>query len=93
MSGLSKSIGATILIAHSNGPLFSPSLDDLKLAEFVPMYKNNNPLDKENYRPVTLLSHVLRFLKIKKFIQDIIHAIYHLTCIMDIISQLLFCSY
>ena len=74
-------------------PLFSHSLDDLKFAEFVPMYKNNNPLDKENYRPVTLLSRVLRFLKIKKFIQDIIHTIYHLTCIMDIISQLLFCSY
>ena len=33
---------------------FSPSLDDLKLAEFVPMYKKNNPMDKENYRPVTL---------------------------------------
>ena len=29
-----------------------------KLTDIVPLYKTDNPLDKENYRPVSLLSHV-----------------------------------
>ena len=28
------------------------------LAEIIPVYKKNNPLDKENYHHVSLLSHV-----------------------------------
>ena len=32
--------------------------NELKLAEVMPVYKKRNPLNKENYRPVTVLSHV-----------------------------------
>ena len=32
--------------------------DKLKLAEIAPIYKKDNPLNKENYRPVSLLTHV-----------------------------------
>ena len=32
--------------------------DELKLAEFSPIFKKNDDLDKENYRPVSVLSHV-----------------------------------
>ena len=31
--------------------------DELKLAEVSPIFKNNGDLDKENYRPVSILSH------------------------------------
>ena len=30
----------------------------MKKAEIIPVYKKNNPLKKENYRPVSLLPHV-----------------------------------
>ena len=32
--------------------------DELKLAEVSPIFKKNDDLDKENYRPVNILSHV-----------------------------------
>ena len=32
--------------------------DELKLAEVSPLFKKNNNLDKENYRPVSILSSV-----------------------------------
>ena len=33
-------------------------LDDLKLAEVSPIFKKNNDLHKENYRPVSVLCNV-----------------------------------
>ena len=32
--------------------------DKLKLAEVSPIFKKNDDLSKENYRPVSILSHV-----------------------------------
>ena len=32
--------------------------DELKLAEVIPLFKKDDPFDKSNYRPVSLLSHV-----------------------------------
>ena len=32
--------------------------DNLKKGEVIPIYKKNDPLKKDNYRPVTLLSHL-----------------------------------
>ena len=32
--------------------------NELKLAGVMPVYKKRNPLNKENYRPVRVLSHV-----------------------------------
>ena len=37
--------------------------DDLKLAEVSPIFKKNDDLDKENYRPVIILFNVKRYLK------------------------------
>ena len=34
--------------------------DELKLAEVSPIFKSNDDLDKENYRPASILSHVLK---------------------------------
>ena len=39
-------------IQHSNFP------QELKLSEVIPVYKKSDPLQKENYRPVSLLLHV-----------------------------------
>ena len=39
-------------IQHSNFP------QELKLSEVIPVYKNLDTLQKENYRPVSLLPHV-----------------------------------
>ena len=39
-------------IQHSNFP------QELKLSEVIPVYKKLDPLQKENYRPVSLLPHV-----------------------------------
>ena len=33
-------------------------LDELKLAEAIPLFKKADPFDKSNYRPVSLLSHM-----------------------------------
>ena len=35
--------------------------DDLKFAEISPVYKTNDDPDKENYRPVSVLSLVAKF--------------------------------
>ena len=32
--------------------------DELKYAEVSPVFKKNDDLDKENYRPVSILPHV-----------------------------------
>ena len=32
--------------------------NELKRADFIPIYKKKDPLNKENYRPVSLLSHM-----------------------------------
>ena len=32
--------------------------DELKQSEVIPVYKNLDPLQKENYRPVPLLTHI-----------------------------------
>ena len=32
--------------------------EELKKAEIIPVYKRDDPLKKENYRPVSLLPHV-----------------------------------
>ena len=37
--------------------------DDLKLAEVIPVDKQDDDLDKENYRPVSVSSHVSRVFK------------------------------
>ena len=33
-------------------------LDELKLAEVIPLFKKGDPFDKTNYRPVSFLSHI-----------------------------------
>ena len=48
-------------IQHSSFP------QELKLSEIIPMCKKLNPLQKENYRPVSLLSQV------SKVFERIIH--------------------
>ena len=35
--------------------------DELKLAEVIPIFKKNDDLDKENYMPVSILSHMSKF--------------------------------
>ena len=51
-------------------------LDDLKLAEVCPVFKKKDDLDKENYRPVIILSHVSKFFErimyeqIEDFMED-----------------------
>ena len=37
--------------------------DELKAAEVTPIFKKNDNLDKENYRPVRVLPHVLKSFK------------------------------
>ena len=32
--------------------------DELKLTEDISAFKEDGPLDKENYRPISLLSHI-----------------------------------
>ena len=45
------------------------------MAEVIAVYKKENPLDKENYRPISLLSHVSKifekilFNQINEFMQ------------------------
>ena len=38
-------------------------LNDLKHAEIVPVYKKNNKCEKENYRPVSILSNLSKIYK------------------------------
>ena len=50
--------------------------DDLELAEVSPVFKKKNDLDKENYRPVSVLSHVTKvferimYQQIEDFMKD-----------------------
>ena len=50
--------------------------DELKLAEVSPIFKKNDYLDKENYRPVSILSHVskvferIMYKQIDNFMKD-----------------------
>ena len=43
--------------------------DELKLAEVIPLFKNADPFDKINYRPVSLLSHISKVFEIIIFNQ------------------------
>ena len=43
-------------VNHSLEPSVFPQ--KLKQAEVIPLYKNLDPLSKENYRPVSLLPHL-----------------------------------
>ena len=38
-------------------------LDELKLAEVVPVYKKNDKKDKSNYRPISILSNISKIYK------------------------------
>ena len=50
--------------------------DELKLAEVSPIFKKNDDLDKENYRPVSILSHAskvferIMYMQIDTFMRD-----------------------
>ena len=50
--------------------------DDLELAEVSPVFKKKNDLDKENYRPVSVLSYVTKvferimYMQIDTFMRD-----------------------
>ena len=50
--------------------------DDLELAEVSPVFKKKNDLDKENYRPVSVLSYVtnvferIMYQQIENFMKD-----------------------
>ena len=45
------------------------SPDDIKLAQVSPVFKKMDDLDEENYKPVSVLSHV--FLKVLKRREDL----------------------
>ena len=45
----------TGIINHSIATSSFP--DELKLTEVMSAFKKDDPLDKENYRPISLLSH------------------------------------
>ena len=50
--------------------------DELKAAEVTPIFKKNDNLDKENYRPVSVLPHVskvferIMYIQIENFMED-----------------------
>ena len=50
--------------------------DELKAAEVTPIFKKNDDLDKENYRPVSVLPHVSKiiervmYIQIENFMED-----------------------
>ena len=49
--------------------------DELKAAEVIPIFKKNDDLDKENYRPASILPHLSKFfekimhIQIKNFME------------------------
>ena len=45
----------TVIINRSNATSSFP--DELKLAEVMSAFKKDDPFDKEDYRPISLLSH------------------------------------
>ena len=55
--------------------------NDVKLAEVIPFFKNDNSLEKENYRPVSVLSHVskvferIMYTQIRNFIENKLSAL------------------
>ena len=71
-SSSSKLIPATML--KQSGHIYLPFLTNsvnhslldntfpnkLKLSEVIPLYKKLDPLKKENYRPISLLPHVIK---------------------------------
>ena len=75
-SVLSNSISATFLKSHID--IYLPSItniinnsfknkvfpDELKYAEVTPIYKKGSNFDKENYRPISILSNFSKFEKI-----------------------------
>ena len=77
------------------------SPDELKLAEVSPIFKMNDDLDKENYRPVSILSHVskvfkgIMYMQIDTFMRDKLlepftgfkknHSIQH--CLMSMVEK------
>ena len=74
-SNLNGSISANVLkdICDTFIPYFTEIINncfqtgnfpnELKLAEVKPVYKKKDPLNKENYRSVSVLSHVSKILK------------------------------
>ena len=48
----------TGIINHSVATCYFP--DELKFAEVMSAFKKDKPLDKENYPPISLLSHTLK---------------------------------
>ena len=61
-----------INVSFENGRL----PDELKLAEVSPIFRKNDYLDKENYRPVSILSHAskvferITYMQIDTFMRD-----------------------
>ena len=72
-AGMLKStidIHAAILTKIINLPLKNDCFpDDLKAAEVSPIFKKNDDLKKENYRPVSVFERIM-FTQIKSFMED-----------------------
>ena len=46
--------------------------NELKLADIIPIFKKKDPLNKENYRPVSILSHMSKVFDIDLYISKLI---------------------
>ena len=46
--------------------------NELKLADIIPIFKKKDPLNKENYRPVSILSHMSKVFDIDFYISKLI---------------------
>ena len=58
---LNSDISADILQNLLNGLLLTGNFpDNLKLADITPVFKKKDPFKKENYRPVSILSAILK---------------------------------
>ena len=58
------SLTASVLLKHFNEILRTGNFPDrLKLADITPVFKKNNPLEKENYRPAGVLPVVSKILE------------------------------
>ena len=59
---LSANISADILQNLFNNMLSTGNFpDNMKLADITPVFKKKDPLKKENYRPVSILSAISKF--------------------------------